>query len=1294
MDIKTVYTTIIISFLITSSMNAMDSIPTATPTASNYSQLTQTQLDEELLNASETGNLPKVKELLSAGANKEAQDKKKQARVDAVKRKRTISNLLVSEVLLTNKLSKPAGDPPPITSSTSYNFIPEATRRKMMRKPYTGKFSTKIGKIRKSHLKRPNKSYPTDHRINIKSQRGNNQLIETNTFICKPTLSEQEKMLHCLGTFKINIQDCSSPVASTSVNQADEPSINIKDYWTLAQHQEEFALQMGIPDVQKVELLLKAGPNVNIKLDYKESLLHFSVRMGSIPYINLLINAGIDINHRNVFNQTAYYLTYKLARIKLSEIFKPFTKLHLAIKNNALDLVMELKSNNMILNFHDKHDNSALHTASMIGNLQIVTLLINEGVNIQFQNRIGEAPLHLAAKKGHTEIVKLLLSVGANTNALTSTDLFPRQQHTPLHLAARGGHAEIVKLLISAGATIEATQTGQYTPLHLAAKGDHVEVVKLLISAKANPNTRHKYGYTPLHTIRPLRRSPHEDARHRTTTDLLIKAGAAIDAKLFNKSTPLHLAAKYGDIGMATVLNSAGANIEALDKWQHTPLHWAVQSGHTKIVELLIKNGAKKATTGGLTPLHCAILLGNTEEAHKLLAAGANKNTASMTPLHWAAFFGNINEIKKQAYADSDLTKSLVWFTHPLSSKVGLMPVDFADNTNQIKARNFLCLEMIKADRRYLLEWRDFDLNLTADDGTTLLHDAAQLGHEQAIAFLLAQDNIKLNLPDHNGNTPLLLATKHNHPEAATLLINADANVNSSNHVGKTPLHFAAEHKNNLLLVQLCDKGAVPRRDSENSLPTFKLPISLKKIIYGDVEKPTFKDIVGLDSVIRKINHIWNRLTIAPMLGIKTPQVILLYGLKGTGKTLTAKAFSTVHSTKFFSLPANKMVPDLTQHEYPRTIEGIKQAFTVALKNVPAILFIDEIDRLTNQSAPTRAIIKTLLCSQGMKQLLIIACTNNLEDIPILLRNPLMKTHAILVPLPNERHRREMLNLFFGKYIQRHNTSKNFINHLAARTKKASGRDLVMLVHNAATNAHMRTETNKVEYKVTEKDFLSQLDQQKPTLDLLHYFIDKHLVDYKETISLKFLNQFASHINGISTENLRLLVIRVTYHLKNHDGPADIDKLFWLAYNTRIDPSHPLHTHHKTLSQPSTIIGQGGISIHGSVIDSTVKVVYTTVGQTPSQKQLAQFEILKRLITSSLTNVSDAVDDECIMAFAKKTANYSPETLQEIINKITTISLGKGISASSSTTPAIKPIHFDRALAAIIRKRNTGSDNE
>jgi len=74
----------------------------------------------------------------------------------------------------------------------------------------------------------------------------------------------------------------------------------------------------------------------------------------------------------------------------------------------------------------------------------------------------------------------------------------------------------------------------------------------------------------------------------------LIRAGADVNVRDTDGSTPLQAASAGGHKDVVDLLIAKGANIEAQNKRGSTPLQAASSGGHKDIVEILKKHGAKE----------------------------------------------------------------------------------------------------------------------------------------------------------------------------------------------------------------------------------------------------------------------------------------------------------------------------------------------------------------------------------------------------------------------------------------------------------------------------------------------------------------------------------------------------------------------------------------------------------------------------------------------------------------------------------------------------------------------------
>ncbi|MFZ2148625.1 MAG: ankyrin repeat domain-containing protein [Sedimentisphaerales bacterium] len=183
------------------------------------------------------------------------------------------------------------------------------------------------------------------------------------------------------------------------------------------------------------------------------------------------------------------------------------------------------------------------------------------------------------AMEGDPDAVRAMIARGANVNA--RDHLFG----CALHYASGQGHIEIAELLIAKGARVDA---GPDTPLHYAVENGHKDMIELLIANGAEVNAKNESGETPLHYAA---RTGLKDI-----ADMLIANGADIDigARSSDTYTALHYAVENGHKDVTELLIAKGADVNAKGNKGDTALLLAKEKGHTEIVELLRKHGAKE----------------------------------------------------------------------------------------------------------------------------------------------------------------------------------------------------------------------------------------------------------------------------------------------------------------------------------------------------------------------------------------------------------------------------------------------------------------------------------------------------------------------------------------------------------------------------------------------------------------------------------------------------------------------------------------------------------------------------
>ncbi|NXG13758.1 ANK2 protein, partial [Grallaria varia] len=437
--------------------------------------------------------------------------------------------------------------------------------------------------------------------------------------------------------------------------------------------------------------------------------------------------------------------------------------LHLAAKEGHVGLVQELLERGSAVDSATKKGNTALHIASLAGQAEVVKVLVKEGANINAQSQNGFTPLYMAAQENHIEVVKYLLENGANQSTATEDGF------TPLAVALQQGHNQAVAILLEN----DTKGKVRLPALHIAARKDDTKSAALLLQNDHNADVQSKVtpmcnpsGFTPLHI------AAHYGNVNVAT--LLLNRGAAVDFTARNGITPLHVASKRGNTNMVKLLLDRGGQIDAKTRDGLTPLHCAARSGHDQVVELLLERGAPllARTKNGLSPLHMAAQGDHVECVKHLLQHKAPVDDVTLdylTALHVAAHCGHYRVTKllldKRANPNA---RALNGFT----------PLHIACKKNRIKVMELLV--------KY-----GASIQAITESGLTPIHVAAFMGHLN-IVLLLLQNGASPDVTNIRGETALHMAARAGQVEVVRCLLRNGALVDARAREEQTPLHIAS----------------------------------------------------------------------------------------------------------------------------------------------------------------------------------------------------------------------------------------------------------------------------------------------------------------------------------------------------------------------------------------------------------------------------------------------------------------------------------------------------------------------
>lgn len=156
--------------------------------------------------------------------------------------------------------------------------------------------------------------------------------------------------------------------------------------------------------------------------------------------------------------------------------------------------------------------------------------------------------------------------------------------------------------------------------LHNAVRADDASALRALLKAGVNTDETDFLLGTPLHVA--------VSEQNEAAARLLIEHGADIEAPSeLNGMRALHIASRFGDVPMISMLLERGATIDARSGSDRTALQIASQTGRLEVVKLLLERGADFdaiESVEGLSALAIACFQGNLEIARALLEAGAD----------------------------------------------------------------------------------------------------------------------------------------------------------------------------------------------------------------------------------------------------------------------------------------------------------------------------------------------------------------------------------------------------------------------------------------------------------------------------------------------------------------------------------------------------------------------------------------------------------------------------------------------------------------------------------------------
>ena len=186
--------------------------------------------------------------------------------------------------------------------------------------------------------------------------------------------------------------------------------------------------------------------------------------------------------------------------------------------------------------------------------------------------------------------------------------------------------------------------------------------------------------------------------------------------------------------------------------------------------------------------------------------------------------------------------------------------------------------------------------------------------------------------------------------------------------------------------------------------------------------------------------------------GLNPPRGILLVGVPGCGKSLSAKAVAS-----YWNLPLYRLDFATVQGQYVgQSEQQLKEAFQTAERVSPCVLWIDEIEKglsgggSDSSGVTTRMIGQFLFWMQECKKMVfVVATANDVSELPSELLRRGRFDELFFIDLPSEEERKDIINLYLKKYLNS-SVDKNTLKELIEITDGFTGADLESSIRDVA----------------------------------------------------------------------------------------------------------------------------------------------------------------------------------------------------------------------------------------------------
>ena len=397
-----------------------------------------------------------------------------------------------------------------------------------------------------------------------------------------------------------------------------------------------------------------------------------------------------------------------------------------------------------------------------------------------------------------------------------------------------------------------------------------------------------------------------------------------------------------------------------------------------------------------------------------------------------------------------------------------------------------------------------------------------KLGNVRKTVFFIAPEliipeSLQKEITIYDFPLPTLneIKAKFNNMLSQNKAVQADITEEDKDKLCKAALGLTLQEAESAFALAMVNDGKISIKDLVTIIEEKVQVIKKTGILEFIPSEYTMKDIGGLDNLknwLIKRNNSWSES--AKKYCLPAPKGVLVTGVPGCGKSLTAKAMSTIWQLPLLKLDVAKVFSGLVGSSE----ENMRRALATAEAVAPSILWIDEIEKglsglsSNNDSGVSSRIFGQFLTWMQEKEspVFVIATANNISNLPPELLRKGRFDEIFFVDLPTLTERKEIFKLHLEKRLRDKEIAseivgvKNIYGELAKMTEGFIGSEIEQVVISALYDAFFENRPLKFEDLVKNISTTVPLSMtQREQILALRAWANVRAVSATKTASLK-----------------------------------------------------------------------------------------------------------------------------------------------------------------------------------------------